>query len=333
MSHANISVFVPFVGCPNRCSFCDQRSITGETKAPGAEDVKKAVETAAATDGYDGNSTELAFFGGSFTAIDREYMKELLEAAYIFVQNKTIKGIRISTRPDCVDREVLPILKNYGVTAIELGTQSLCDDVLEHNRRGHTAADVVNACQLIKEFGFELGLQMMTGLYGSDLEKDRYTARKIIELKPDTVRIYPTVTLKNTLLEKLFLSGDYIPPTLEETIGLCAELKSDFEGNGIKVIRLGLHSIDKDSYVAGPWHPAFGELCESAVMYKKALKILNEKGNYLLSVNTKDVSKMIGQKRKNIEKLKFSGYICRVVADDGVLPGEVAVRKDEEICI
>lgn len=332
MSHANISVFVPHLGCPNQCSFCDQRSITGKVNPPVENDIKAAVETASLTADFDSETTELAFFGGSFTAIDREYMIRLLKAAYIYVENKTIMGIRVSTRPDCVDREVLKILKDYGVTAIELGTQSLCDDVLELNKRGHTASDVIRACKLIKEFGFELGLQMMTGLYGSDVEKDRYTAKKIIEINPDTVRIYPTITLKNTLLEKLFRSGNYLPPSLDETVELCAELKREFEKNGIKVIRVGLHSIDENSFVAGPWHPAFGEMCASAELLQKAVSKLREKGNYTLFVNSRDVSKMIGQKRKNIEKLKSMGYICRVEALDGVTPNEVVARKDGEIC-
>lgn len=332
MSHANISVFVPHLGCPNQCSFCDQRSITGKVNPPDENDIKAAVKTASLTADFDSETTELAFFGGSFTAIDREYMIRLLKAAYIFVEKKVIKGIRISTRPDCIDRDVLETLKDYGVTAIELGTQSLCDDVLELNKRGHTASDVIRACKLIKEFGFELGLQMMTGLYGSDIEKDRYTAKKIIEINPDTVRIYPTITLKNTLLEKLFRSGNYLPSSLDETVELCAELKCEFEKNGIKVIRVGLHSIDENYFVAGPWHPAFGEMCASAELLQKAVSKLREKGNYTLFVNSRDVSKMIGQKRKNIEKLKSMGYICRVEALDGVTPNEVVARKDGEIC-
>lgn len=332
MSHANISVFVPHLGCPNQCSFCDQRSITGKVTPTDENDIKAAVETASLTADFDSETTELAFFGGSFTAIDREYMIRLLKAAYIFVEKKVIKGIRISTRPDCIDRDVLEVLKDYGVTAIELGTQSLCDDVLELNKRGHTASDVIRACKLIKESGFELGLQMMTGLYGSDVEKDRYTAKKIIEMNPDTVRIYPTITLKNTLLEKLLRSGNYLPPSLDETVELCAELKREFEKNGIKVIRVGLHSIDENSFVAGPWHPAFGEMCASAELLQRTVSKLREKGNYTLFVNSRDVSKMIGQKRKNIEKLKSMGYICRVEALDGVTPNEVVARKDGEIC-
>ena len=333
MSHANISIFVPFMGCSNRCSFCNQHSITGQAAVPHREDVIRAVETAVASPKYNGEDTELAFFGGSFTAIGREYMLELLDAAYGFVESGTICGIRISTRPDCISDEVLTVLKRYGVTAIELGTQSLCEDVLKLNKRGHSAAAVTDACRLIKAFGFELGLQMMTGLYGSSPEKDRYTAERIAELKPNTVRIYPTITLKNTLLESLYLSGEYVPPSLDETVELCAELKEAFEAEGIRVIRLGLHSIDSSAYVAGPWHPAFGEMCESAAMLKRVKKLLGERGHYLISVNPRDVSKMTGQKKANINKLFSLGYICRVAADDGVMQGNAVIRKDEGICI
>ena len=163
-------------------------------------------------------NAEIAFFGGSFTAIDRSYMIALLEAAKKYV-NK-FNGIRISTRPDYVDPEVLDLLKVYGVTSIELGAQSMCDDVLALNERGHTAEQVRKASFLIRSAGFSLGLQMMTGLYGSDLQKDIVTANEIISLHPDTVRIYPTVVMKQTKLEEYMLSGLYQPYTLEQSVAL-----------------------------------------------------------------------------------------------------------------
>ena len=211
--------------------------------------------------------TEIAFFGGSFTAIDRQYMLELLTAAKPFTG--VFKGIRISTRPDCIDDEVLALLKEYGVTSIELGAQSMDNSVLELNNRGHKAEDVVNASKRIKEFGFSLGLQMMTGLYGATPEKDLATAKKIIELKPDTVRIYPTVVMKNTDLAEYYLNGSFVPYTLEESVSLCSTLILLFAKADIKIIRLGLHysdSLVKNS-LDGNYHPAFKELCESRILY------------------------------------------------------------------
>lgn len=314
--HANISVFVPHLGCPNMCSFCNQRYIAKTEEIPNGQTVINAVETAVKSKNYNPENTELAFFGGSFTAIDREYMLMLLETAYKFVLNKKISGIRISTRPDAINEEILEILKKYGVTAIELGAQSMCDDVLFKNRRGHTVDDVKNASILIKNYGFSLGLQMMTGLYGSNAEKDIYTAEQIIMLKPDTVRIYPTILLEDTHLAELYKSGEYEPQHLKNAVELAAKLLLMFKDHGIKVIRMGLHTIDTHKYVAGPWHPSFKELCESEIFYQKAISKLIIKGDYTVFVHPSNLSKMIGQKRSNIEKLKQSGFNCTVKSDD-----------------
>ncbi len=332
MSHANISVFVPHLGCPNLCSFCNQHSISGSVKQPNHDDIDNAVSLAMSSDNYNAENTELAFFGGSFTAVDREYMMMLLKTAYRHVVNKNVKGIRISTRPDCINEEILDVLKKHGVTAIELGAQSMSDDVLKSNNRGHTAADVKYASNAIKKNGFELGLQMMTGLYKSSDELDIFTAEEIIKLKPDTVRIYPTITLKNTKLEALFLNGEYTPPCLEQTVTLCARLVKMFNDNNIKVIRLGLHTINADSYVAGPWHAAFGELCESKAFFDKVLINLKEKGEYVLRVSPKNVSKLVGNKKKNINLFMQMGYKCTVVADEGVNISDVTVERMGNSC-
>ncbi len=332
MSHANISVFVPHLGCPNRCSFCDQVTISGAFKQPTKEDVDEAVKQACKSPRYNADNTELAFFGGSFTAIDREYMLTLLSAAHSHIKQGSIRGIRISTRPDCIDRDVLDILKQCGVMAIELGAQSMCDDVLISNDRGHTAEAVKSASKLIKEYGFELGLQMMTGLYKSTYEMDIMTAEEIIKLQPATVRIYPSITLKNTRLEKLFLSGEYTPPTLDGTVKLCVRLLRMFECANIKVIRMGLHSIDNKRYVAGPWHPAFRELCDSRMYFDKIIEKLPEKGEYKLLVNPKEISKVVGNKRSNIESLNSLGYKCTVVADETVKPSDIKVERMNNSC-
>ena len=334
MRHANISVFVPHMGCPHRCSFCDQNSITGTDIPVTSDDIETAVNAAVNSKNYNGENTELAFFGGSFTAIERDFTKPLLKKAKEYIDNGIISGIRISTRPDYIDENILTYLKGYGVTSIELGAQSMDDQVLKANFRGHTAKDVENASALIKKFGFELGLQMMTGLYKSDAVKDTLTAEKLIALNPQTVRIYPAITLKGTLLEHLYKSGEYMPPSLEDTVRLCADLYRLFTENGIKVIRIGLHSIDKDSYVAGPWHPSFGELCESRILLNRLLSGLSHEqpGEYFLYVSPRDVSKMIGQKRHNIIVLREKGYDCTVLAREEVPHGTVHYERTDKSC-
>ena len=261
------------------------------------------------------DKTELAFFGGSFTAIDREYMISLLETAFEFIENKSIDGIRISTRPDKIDEEIIEILKKYGVSAVELGAQSMDDEVLTLNRRGHTVKDIENAFFMLKDAGFETGLQMMTGLYGSTYEKDVETAKRIIELKPDTARIYPTVVLKGTYLGELFENGIYKPTSLDETVSLCAEILPMFLEAGINVIRLGLHYSDdvKQNYLAGGFHPALMELVEGEIYLKNALRQLEKypKNKPLtLYVNEKELSKMKGQQKRNEKALINQGYCC-----------------------
>lgn len=329
MKHGNIAVFVPLVGCPHRCSFCDQRRITGQQTVPTADDVRSAVDKALSSDKkYD---WEIAFFGGSFTAIDRDYMISLLQAAYVYVERGDVSGIRISTRPDAIDDDVLPILKKYGVTAIELGAQSMCDEVLTANGRGHNAQAVRDSSRLIKEYGFSLGLQMMTGLYKSSRERDIYTANEIIALAPDTVRIYPTVTLKGTALEALYNNGSYTPMTLDESVDLCALLLEMFGRNNIEVIRLGLHyseSLMRD-IVYDNYHPAFRELCESRLMLREFIRVCGEMGidcgGYMtVRVHPSCVSKFVGQKRGNIALIRERFAIdVKTLADKNVPPLKV----------
>ena len=327
MSHANISIFVPHLGCSHQCSFCNQRHITGCKSLPHSTDIDEAVKIATSSDKYNKDNTEIAFFGGSFTAIEREYMIELLSAAYKYVNDGTVKGIRISTRPDCIDEGILEILKQYGVSSIELGAQSMVDNVLIANNRGHLSADVVYASKLIKQFGFSLGLQMMTGLYKSCEADDCFTAEKIIEIKPDTVRIYPTITIKNTYLESLYNQGQYIPQTLEAAVSLATKLEDMFIKNDITVIRIGLHTIEADSYVAGPWHPAFRELCESYRFKNILNSVLKENKSYIIYVNGSDTSKIIGQNRSNIDYFSKKNIQIKIIQDNSVNKSDFIVEE------
>lgn len=306
----------------HRCSFCDQRSISGTKKAPSPEKVFAVLEEQAPRLSEKGMTAQIAFFGGSFTAIPREYMTELLRAAKRAVERFPVyTGIRCSTRPDCIDEEILAVLKSYGMTAIELGAQSMSNEVLAANERGHTAEDVEKAARLIRENGFELGLQMMTGLYKDTPEKSLYTAEKFIEMRPDTVRIYPTVILKNTGLGELFERGVYTSFSFEETVELCAVLLRKFEQNNIRVIRMGLHASEEveREMLGGVYHPSFREIVESRLMLNdltERLKPLSGR-DYTVFTDRKNLSKLIGQKRGNLEKLGEMGYRIKVKEKSG----------------
>lgn len=351
MKHANISIFIPHIGCPHKCSFCDQRTISGTQKAPSGDDIREICEKAM-SEVKAPEKTEIAFFGGSFTAVPRRYMIELLEAAKPFVGEGKFKGIRLSTRPDAIDREVLDILKSYGVTAIELGAQSMSDAVLSANERGHTSEDVVNACGLIREYGFELGLQMMFGLYKSSGDDEWETMEKIVEIKPDTVRIYPVVILKNTRLGELYQSGEYeLFCGFDDAVEAAATMMETFEENGIRVIKCGLHAsefVEKDM-IGGFYHPAFRELCENIIyreliwdtlfemadmnrpqkydeeeVRKKLEKIHCE---HIFAVNPSCVSKAVGQRKSNILHFKENGIEVKIIGDENVPKYEVELRR------
>lgn len=315
MKHANIAIFVPHVGCPNRCSFCDQQRITGVQAPPDGGAVRAACEQALQQMGEEwARNTEVAFFGGSFTAIPREYMIELLEAASPFVGEHAFHGIRISTRPDAIDPEVLGLLRVYGVTAIELGAQSMDDEVLRLNRRGHTARDVENASRMIRAGGFSLGHQMMFGLYGDTAEKTIATARRLAALQPDTMRVYPTVVLKNTMLAELYEQGRYRPLTVPEAVRMSAWLLDYFETHGVSVIRLGLHASREleENMIAGGYHAALGELCANELFRQRILRELEQcnppLGKLVVEVAPGRVSQAVGQRRSNALMLEQRGY-------------------------
>ena len=272
---------------------------------------------------------EIAFFGGSFTAIDREYMLSLLNATKKYIDN--FFGIRISTRADYIDNEILDLLKSYNVTSIELGAQSMDDIVLEANHRGHTAKQVVDASNLIKSKGFSLGLQMMTGLYMSDFEKDINTALEFIKLKPDTVRIYPTVILDNTCLGELYKAGVYKTYTLKESVTLCSKLLLMFKKNDINVIRLGLHYSESltESMLYNNYHPAFKELCENEIFRNKIDELLKNniyQNNLEISVNPRSKSKFIGQDKSNIKYLNNLGFNVKIKDNDSLDIYDITIK-------
>ena len=271
-----IPVFVPHLGCPNNCVFCNQRKISGSTIPANSETVKSAV-----LDGIEkipqNSNIQLAFYGGSFTAIPVEEQNELLDAALPFLHAGTIKSLRLSTRPDAIDAQTLSRLKEHGVQTIELGTQSMCDEVLAASGRGHTALQTEQAARLIKEFGFELILQMMTGLPEDTKELSIETAKRIIALSPDGVRIYPTVIIENTPLCDMWREGSYKEHTVEEAVEVCAAILPLFDQADIPIIRLGLNptaELSGGAAVAGAYHPAFGELVMARLMLQQTRRAL-----------------------------------------------------------
>lgn len=322
MKQTNLSIFIPHVGCPHRCSFCDQRSISGAQRPPRAQEVAELLAQQAEHLTERGMCAEIAFFGGSFTAIDRAYMLELLGAAKSAAERYSCyNGIRCSTRPDCIDEDMVRLLKAGGMTFVELGAQSMSDEVLAANERGHSAQDVRTAARIIRESGMGLGLQMMTGLYMDTEDAVLNTAREFIAMRPDTVRIYPTVILKNTRLGELYERGEYRSFGFEQTVELCARLLKMFGDEGIPVIRLGLHAspeVERDM-LGGVYHPALRELCESRLFLGDMRKALGgRKGSFTIYTDPRNTSKAVGQKRCNITALAAQGCNVTIKPREGV---------------
>lgn len=320
MKHcANIPIFVPHAGCPNACIFCDQRTISGAQAAPGPAQAAGLCRSALAGLPAGIKTVEIAFFGGSFTAIPRGQMVALLEAVQPFLADPRAAGIRVSTRPDAIDPQVLALLRRYGVAAVELGVQSMDDTVLDKNRRGHTAAQTAEASRLIRGAGLELGHQIMLGMYGDTPEGFLRTVEASIALRPATARIYPVTVLPGTGLEQLWRRGAYQPPTLAEAVELGAQALRRYTAAGVRVIRMGLHATPEleTRRVAGVYHPAFRELCESRVLLDAALEQVSERpaGPCTAVVAVGARSKMTGQRRCNLAALQQAGHPAAVRED------------------
>ena len=340
MKHKNISIFIPHACCPYQCAFCNQKIITAQEKLPRAEDVRK-ICSQALSEMPDISDTEIAFFGGSFTAIPEAYMLELLETAQDFIGKDKFSGIRISTRPDCISRDILEILKKYHVTAIELGAQSMSNSVLKANRRGHTAEQVEKSAKLIRHYGFALGLQVMFGLYKSSWTDELETGWQIRDLKPDTVRIYPVVILKDTKLAEYYQSGAYPLFPLEEAVAFIGQQMIQYHEAGIRVIKCGLHAsefVEKDM-LAGYYHPAFRELCENHIYFSKINSLMIEaitnkqKLPEIFAVRPDCISKAVGQKKTNVNYFQNQYQIrIKIIGDENLDLYEVK-SAEESVCI
>ncbi|MDD2401145.1 MAG: radical SAM protein [Clostridia bacterium] len=309
-----IPFFIPHAGCPFTCVFCNQWEISGEKDEVKAEDIDKSVEEYLKRARiWPGRQIEIAYFGGTFTAIPVDKQIALLEAAAEQKKKGRIKGIRLSTRPDCINEEILERLLAYGVTTVELGAQSLVDEVLEKTHRGHSVEDIVKATRLLRKYPFQVGYQLMLGLPGDTNASARLTGERAVELAPDIIRIYPTLVLKGTTLARWYAQGKYAPWTLERAVEMAAYWLGLFSLHHIPVIRMGLNPTENISperdLLAGPYHSAFGELVENSLMLKQIVSAFEKEdfkkdSKITILCNSRSCSKVIGQKRCNFEYIK-----------------------------
>lgn len=328
-----IPYFVPHIGCPVGCVFCNQNEITGVESD--LEPLNTVVDRYLSYFSERGE-TELAFYGGSFTAINEKLRLKLLSEGKSLIDKGLISSIRISTRPDCIDNNILNELKYHGVKVIELGVQSLDADVLKLSNRGHNVECVYEACDLIKSHGFILGLQQMLALPGDTLEKSIYTAREFVKLSPEIVRIYPTLVVKNTKLERMYLDKSYIPLTLNEGVNWAKKVLKIYNESGINVIRVGLQPTDNINYggdlVAGPFHPAFRQLVEESIMLDYFINVgkLNE-DTIEICANGKNISYIVGLKGKNKDKLKEILAVKNIKFKIENMPEDIVyIRREKE---
>ncbi|MBR4295667.1 MAG: radical SAM protein [Clostridia bacterium] len=339
--HINIPIFIPHLGCPNNCVFCNQRSISGHIDFDESS-VSKEIEEVLFAVEKSGKATdiEIAFFGGSFTGIDRSLMLRLLERAYSYVKDGRVSSIRLSTRPDYIDDEVLDILKKYGVRTIELGLQSMSEKVLLSTKRGHSTEQAETACRLIKKHAFELIGQMMIGLPSASEEDEIMTAKRICELGADGARVYPTVVFYNTELCEMAKSGLYTPIGEDESVIRTKNVLAVFDAFGVPCIRVGLcasENLSSDSEVyGGANHSAIGELAMGELFYDKiclALESIADDGekNLYVYVPKGAVSKAIGQKRRNINRIKDKYFVKKHIKNIKILENEEIIGYNIKI--
>lgn len=328
-----IPIFVPHLGCPNQCTFCNQKKISGETKMVAAKDVEETINYYLKHFKDNDKYVEVAFFGGSFTAIEKEKQEELLKAVQPYIKEKKVNSIRISTRPDAIDKHILKMLKKYHVKNIELGVQSMNNYILRKCKRGHTVEDVEKASKLIRFYGFTLGHQMMVGLPESTKQDEVNTAKELIKLKPKNVRIYPVLVIKETELAEEYEKGEYTPLTVGQAVERCKEIVALFKKHTVNIIRVGLQNTEEISdpshqqsqVVAGPYHPAFRQLVEASMWYDSIVNEIKKVNTKVIEVkitaNPQDINQIVGHKKENILKLKETYDV------------DVQVESDEKIKI
>lgn len=308
-----VPVFLPHAGCPHRCIFCNQNAITrAPSGLPSESELESAIGQFLSYTFKRHSTIQIAFFGGNFLGLDIAVAEAFLRLAQRFVQDGRVDSIRFSTRPDTIDRKRLNVLAGYSVRTVELGVQSMVDDVLRQSRRGHTAAQTVAAVKLLKAEGYAVGLQMMVGLPGDTGDRALETAHRLVDLQPDFVRIYPTVVLKGSRLAEWYRAGRFTPLSLESAVELVKAIYVIFYRHDIPVVRMGLQAADdmteKDVVLAGPYHPAFGHLVHAALFLEMARGLLSQREDRAATVTLKahprSISKMKGLKLSNVEALR-----------------------------
>ena len=337
-----IPIFVPNLGCPMECTFCSQEKITGKQTDVTAKDVKETIEYYLKNFKDNSKYVEVAFFGGSFTGIDVEIQKELLEAANEYIKKGKVNSIRLSTRPDYINKDILKMLKKYHVKTIELGVQSSNNYILSKSKRGHTFEDVIKASKMIRLHGFRLGHQMMVGMPESTELDEINTTKDLIKLKPKMVRIYPVLVIKGTELAREYEDGEYVPLTVEQAVERCKEIIYMFRKKKIDVIRVGLQNTDEitdpkketSEVLAGPYHPAFRQLVEDSMWYdsiaEKIKKINMKVKEVEITVNPESVNNVIGHKKENARKIKEMYDVdIAVKPDENMKPGKFEINVIE----
>ena len=348
--HAIIPIFIPHRGCPNDCVFCNQRKITARTDDITPEDAAKIIDTWLTTlrpdpgigsGGHSGDMhypavVEAAFYGGSFTGLPIEEQSAFLEVARYYKRKGLIDKIHLSTRPDYIDEEILDNLRLYETDTIELGVQSLDDEVLMLSNRGHTSEDVYNAVRLIKEYGFELGIQLMIGLPGDSEESCIFSARKTAEMQPSLARLYPTIVLDDTALYEMYLRGEYIPLSREQAVKRTAKMYRILDDAGITIMRVGLKSTDiigeGGAVNGGTYHPAFRQLVEGEIAKERVEPLLRDlKNAAVVCSNSRWYSNLVGHKacNKNYFRERFPELNIRFSVDNSLPDGRFTVREDQ----
>jgi len=322
--HYTIPVFIPELACPFQCVFCNQQKISGRLKVPSDEEIIESIEAHLNSFTKKERIVEIGFFGGSFTGLTLEEQEHFLKLAQPYILKNEIQGIRLSTRPDYISEEILDLLSRNHVSTIELGSQSLDDEVLKASFRGHTAEQTAKAAEMILSKNFKLGLQMMIGLPGDTLEKSIFTAKRIIELGAHSTRIYPTVVIRDTGLHQLYKQGKYEPLSLEDAADWTKVILPIFEEANIEVLRVGLHPseglLDGSELVAGPFHPSFKELVLTEIWADllKPLLFESDARTIEITVPKKELNYAIGYQGKNKKMLLEQFQTVHFVADDGI---------------